>query len=146
MHVPQKFFDLFPLDPVNCPVIKAGDAADTHYADVFDAEVRRACATSGCSRNRIPTMEAGDQRLHPGLPRLRGRGGRLHRPGRRRGGRSPFKDNTIIIVTSDHGWNMGEKDYLFKNSPWEESTRVPFIVRAPGVARRRRRWRSIPFH
>ena len=48
---------------------------------------------------------------------------------------SPFRDNTIIIVTSDHGWNMGEKDYLFKNSPWEESTRVPFIVRAPGVAK-----------
>ena len=46
---------------------------------------------------------------------------------------SPFKNNTIIVVTSDHGWNMGEKDYLFKNAPWEESTRVPFIIRAPGV-------------
>jgi arylsulfatase A-like enzyme len=30
---------------------------------------------------------------------------------------------------------MGQKDYLFKNSPWEESTRVPFIIRAPGVAK-----------
>ena len=29
-----------------------------------------------------------------------------------------IRDNTIIVVTSDHGWNMGEKDYLFKNSPW----------------------------
>ena len=28
---------------------------------------------------------------------------------------------------------MGEKDYLFKNSPWEESTRVPFIIRVPGL-------------
>ena len=48
---------------------------------------------------------------------------------------SPFKDNTIIVVTSDHGWNMCEKDYLFKNSPWEESCRIPFVVRAPGVAK-----------
>ena len=24
---------------------------------------------------------------------------------------------------------MGEKEYLFKNSPWEESTRVPLIIR-----------------
>jgi len=48
---------------------------------------------------------------------------------------SPFKDNTIIVVTSDHGWQMGQKDYLFKNSPWEESTRIPFLVRAPGVAK-----------
>jgi arylsulfatase A-like enzyme len=29
---------------------------------------------------------------------------------------------------------MGEKDFLFKNSLWEESGRVPLIVRAPGVA------------
>ena len=34
---------------------------------------------------------------------------------------------------SDHGWQMGQKDYLFKASPWEKSTRIPFIVRAPGV-------------
>ena len=30
---------------------------------------------------------------------------------------------------------MGQKDYLFKNSPWEESTRVPLVIRAPGVAK-----------
>ena len=24
--------------------------------------------------------------------------------------RSQFRDNTIIVVTSDHGWNMGERD------------------------------------
>jgi arylsulfatase A-like enzyme len=27
---------------------------------------------------------------------------------------------------------MGEKDYIFKNSPWEESTRIPYIIKAPG--------------
>jgi len=48
--------------------------------------------------------------------------------------KSPLKDNTVIVVTSDHGWNMGEKDYLFKNALWEESTRVPLVIRAPGVA------------
>lgn len=26
---------------------------------------------------------------------------------------------------------MGEKDYLFKNSPWEESTRIPYIIKTP---------------
>jgi len=48
---------------------------------------------------------------------------------------SEFNDNTIVILTSDHGWQMGEKDYLYKNSPWEESTRVPFIIRAPGISK-----------
>ena len=30
---------------------------------------------------------------------------------------------------------MGEKDYLYKNSLWQESTQVPLIVRAPGIAK-----------
>lgn len=45
---------------------------------------------------------------------------------------SKFADNTLVILTSDHGWQFGEREYLYKNSPWEESTRVPLIVRAPG--------------
>ena len=39
--------------------------------------------------------------------------------------------NTIVFLTSDHGWHMGEKNHLFKNSPWEESSRIPFIFRIP---------------
>ena len=44
---------------------------------------------------------------------------------------SSLKENTIVVFASDHGWQMGEKDYLFKNSPWEESTRIPLIIRTP---------------
>ena len=44
---------------------------------------------------------------------------------------SKYRDNTVIIFTSDHGWQMGEKNYLFKNSPWEESARIPLIFKLP---------------
>ncbi|NBS19754.1 MAG: DUF4976 domain-containing protein, partial [Flavobacteriia bacterium] len=43
-----------------------------------------------------------------------------------------LKDNTIVVLASDHGFHMGEKDYLYKNSLWEKSTAVPLIIRAPG--------------
>ncbi len=46
---------------------------------------------------------------------------------------SRFKDNTIIVFVSDHGWTMGEKNHVYKNSLWEESTRVPLTIRAPGI-------------
>ena len=42
-------------------------------------------------------------------------------------------DNTIVILTSDHGYHMGEKDHLFKNTLWSEATRVPLIIAGPGV-------------
>ena len=42
--------------------------------------------------------------------------------------------NTIIIVTSDHGWSAGEKRSWGKNNLWSESTRVPLIISAPGTA------------
>ena len=45
-----------------------------------------------------------------------------------------IKNNTLIIFTSDHGYHLGEKEYIFKQSPWEESVRVPFVVSGPGVA------------
>ena len=48
---------------------------------------------------------------------------------------SKLKDNTIVILVSDHGWTMGEKDHVYKNSPWEESTRIPMTIRAPGVSK-----------
>lgn len=48
---------------------------------------------------------------------------------------SEYADNTIIVVTSDHGYHMGEKEYIFKNTLWEESARIPFIVAGNGVAK-----------
>ena len=47
----------------------------------------------------------------------------------------PNADNTYVVFTSDNGYHMGEKDYLFKNSLWERSARVPLLVAGPGCAR-----------
>jgi len=44
---------------------------------------------------------------------------------------SRFRDNTIVVFTSDHGYNLGEKENLFKNNLWERSTKVPLIIYDP---------------
>ena len=41
---------------------------------------------------------------------------------------SSVKDNTIVIFTSDHGFHVGEKNFLYKGSLWDPSTRIPLIV------------------
>ena len=48
--------------------------------------------------------------------------------------KSPYADNTIVVLCSDHGWHLGEKNHWRKWMPWEESTRSLLIVRAPKAA------------
>jgi arylsulfatase A-like enzyme len=40
-------------------------------------------------------------------------------------------DNTIIIYTADQGFMLGEHDYIDKRWMYEESLRMPFLVRYP---------------
>lgn len=40
-------------------------------------------------------------------------------------------DNTIVVLTSDHGWSLGEHAEWAKYSNFEVSTRVPLIIYSP---------------
>lgn len=40
-------------------------------------------------------------------------------------------DNTIVVFTSDHGDMLGSQGYKAKRWPYEESARVPFLIRYP---------------
>ena len=134
LYAPKRFFDMFPLEDIQLPVIQPNDAADTHYKDVFTKD-KKGLKYFQLLKQSYPTLEEGlrvyvraylacvafvDEQVGKVVDAV---------------DRSPFRDNTIILLTSDHGYNLGQKDYLFKNSLWEESGRVPLIVRAPGVAR-----------
>ena len=134
LHVSRKYFDKFPLDSLEMPVIKENDAEDTHYKDIFDPNIKglryyrtinesypdKETAIKTFTQAYLACIAAVDDCIGQVVDAV---------------DKSVFRENTIIVVTSDHGWNMGQKDYLFKNSPWEESCRVPMIIRAPGVAK-----------
>nr|WP_281068025.1 sulfatase [Arthrobacter stackebrandtii] len=40
--------------------------------------------------------------------------------------------DTLVIFTSDHGQQMGSHGLLYKNVPYEESMRIPFVLRWSG--------------
>ena len=143
--VPKRFFDMFPVASIELPVIRPGDVEDTHARSVRgipngkepDAQ-RTEDMGLHLFANLVASYKSRDEALRhfiqaylacvASVDELVGH--ILDAVDN-----SPLKDNTIIVLTSDHGWGMGEKDYLYKNSLWQESTQVPLIVRAPGMAR-----------
>ena len=136
MIVPQKYFDLFPLETIRLPEIKAGDAEDTFKRTVTpEGEDRgrrihdslvasfgndRELALKKFIQAYLACIASVDDHVGKILDALDA---------------SPLKENTIVVLTSDHGFQMGQKAYLYKNSLWQESTRIPLAIRAPGVAK-----------
>lgn len=43
----------------------------------------------------------------------------------------PHRDNTIVVLWSDHGWHLGEKEHWQKFTGWRAGTRVPLVIRVP---------------
>jgi iduronate 2-sulfatase len=134
--VPQKYFDLFPLEMIQLPEIKAGDAEDTFkHTLIKDGDDRgrkihdslvasfgndRELALKKFIQAYLACIASVDDHIGQILDALDA---------------SPLKENTIVVFTSDHGFQMGQKAYLYKNSLWQESTRIPLAIRAPGVAK-----------
>jgi arylsulfatase A-like enzyme len=46
-------------------------------------------------------------------------------------------DNTIIVITGDHGMQNGAKQIWYKRTLWEATARVPMLIKVPGKAARR---------
>ena len=128
--VPQKFFDRFPLESVEVPEWVEGDADDTYYKDANPGS-RGYLAFNAMKEAYGENIREGfrkylqaylacvnfvDEEIGKLLNAL---------------DNSPFADNTIVIMTSDHGYDFGQKEHFFKNSLWETSTSVPFLVRLP---------------
>ncbi len=51
---------------------------------------------------------------------------------------SAYADNTFIVLWSDHGYHLGEKNRFAKQAIWERNTRVPLIIAGPGIEPNRR--------
>lgn len=129
--VPQKYFDIFPLDQVKIPVYQEGDKNDCKLASNTINKDPRGRTAFKALTGAYSTPEEGLRKyIQAYLASVAFADDMV-------GGvldiidNSQYKENTIVVLFSDHGYNMGEKDYLFKYCLWEETTRVPLIIRHP---------------
>ena len=136
--VPQKYFERFPLESIELPEILIGDAEDTFKHTVTSMEDDRSgdrgtkmydSLVASYKGNRELALKKFIQAYLASVASVDDLVGEILEALKK----TNLDKNTIVIFTSDHGWGNGEKDYLYKNSLWQESTRVPLIIKAPGV-------------
>jgi len=130
LYAPQEYFDLYPLADIQLPEILQEDLNDipepgrqrilstafaggaaTHEHVISHGQWRQAVqAYLAC----ISFIDAQVGRLLDYLDA------------------SPYADNTIIVLFSDHGWHLGEKQAWGKMTGWVHSTHTPLIISAVG--------------
>lgn len=121
-EVPQKWFDLHPLAEVRLPEYRADDLADAH--------------DHGRRRWHQWVVENKQwERFMQGY--LASISYTDHQLGRLLGAldASRQRDNTIIVLWSDHGFHVGEKENWEKFALWDQTTHVPLFIHAPGISR-----------
>lgn len=119
-EVPRKYFDMYPLDSIPELEIEADDLADTfdHGRRSWHKFVMQNNSWKEIIQAYMACISFTDAQLGRLLDVIEA---------------SPYKDNTIIVLWSDHGMHIGEKENWEKFTLWEESTRVPMIFCVPGM-------------
>lgn len=133
-YTPQEYVDLYPLDQIKLPEAPPDDLDDVPEAGRRLAlakandlqKVRDARKWKEAVRMYLASISFADAQVGRLLDAL---------------DRSPARDNTIVVLWSDHGWHLGEKGHWHKRTLWEEATRVPLVVVAPGHGRPHQRSR-----
>jgi arylsulfatase A-like enzyme len=125
-YTPKRYFDLYPLEEVSLPEVRADDLDD--IPDIAKEWATRgghhdALTKAGLTREAVQAYLASisfaDHQLEIVLDAWE---------------RSPARERTVIVLWSDHGFHLGEKMHWRKFALWEEATRVPLIIVAPGIA------------
>lgn len=121
-EVPRRWFDMYPIEEVQLPNHLVADLEDAHdhgrrgwHKWVTDNKQWK-----HLMRGYLASISYVDHQLGRLLDALAA---------------SPMKDDTVIVLWSDHGFHIGEKENWEKFALWDQTTRVPLFIHAPGVSR-----------
>lgn len=127
-YCPRKYFDLYDPKAIKLPPLLDEDLEDLP-AKIQTARLNR----KRLHFDKLVAMEAYRDAIHGYLACISYADAML--------GRvldaleaSPYADNTIVVVWSDHGYHLGEKGQWGKHTLWERTSNVPFIWAGPQVA------------
>ena len=126
-YVPQKYFDMYPLDKVTLPNVNENDLDDV-------PPIGRRMARPGGDHKKVIEYKQWRKAVQAYLASISFVDtcvGRVIEALDKSG----YVDNTVIILWGDHGWHLGEKLHWRKFALWEEATHAPLMIIAPGVTK-----------
>lgn len=126
-QVPRKYYEMYPPEKIRLPKVLSSDLADVPPAGVKIARPQGDHATMLKTGNWRYAVQA----YLASITFADAQVGRLLKAL----DESPYAQNTIIVLWGDHGWHLGEKLHWRKFALWEEATRAPLMIVAPGVTR-----------
>ena len=122
-YVPKQYFDLFPPDKITVPALAADENAGLPEAmqakrkqlkqqeailarrkEVIAAYLAASRYADDCTGRILDALEMG-----------------------------PHRDNTIVVIFGDNGYQFGEKNTWSKGKLWEGSAHIPLVMAGPGI-------------
>lgn len=132
LRVPQKYFDMHPLDKIVLPEVKEDDTSDlpptgklwANQAPGLKPGNHQMIVTNHLWKSAVQaylaTCSFSDACVGRVLDAF---------------DKSIYATNTIIVLWSDNGWHLGEKLHWQKHVLWEEATHVPLAFVVPGLTK-----------
>lgn len=121
--VPKRYFEPFPLESIQLPPGYKADDLDDLPAESrriaqnrYFAHIQKEQQWKRGIQAYLASIHFADAMLGRVLDALE---------------KSPHRDNTIVVLWSDHGWHLGEKEHWQKFTGWRVCARVPLIIRVP---------------
>lgn len=123
-YVPQKYFDMFPLDSIQLPKVLDNDLDDlsdraidiAYRGGNYHKHVLEAGQWKQAVQGYLASITFADAMLGRLLDALE---------------KSKYADNTVVVIWSDHGWQLGEKEHWRKFALWENVIRSVLMIKAP---------------
>ncbi|PQV51497.1 sulfatase-like protein [Jejuia pallidilutea] len=132
-HVPQKWFDMYPLDSIVLPPYLSEDMDDIPRIakDSIDHLPMMPTTEWALKTNNwkkimqayLACVSFVDSQIGVVLETLEN---------------GPHAEKTIVVLWSDHGYRIGEKGTFAKQCLWEEATRSPLIFSGPGIPKNKK--------
>ncbi len=123
-YAPQKYFDMHPLESIELPARKENDLDDIPPVGLRMAGkefniIKEHGQWKNAVQGRLASGSFADACVGHVLNALEN---------------SKFRDNTIVVLWGDHGYDIGQKKFA-KSALWEQTSRTPLIIRVPGASK-----------